>query len=62
MKDLADQAGLLAERQHVAEELTVRVLVTDPQPRDRRVIGRLIGNNATIIDGSCAARPQPSCP
>lgn len=40
-----DEAGLRAQRQDLAEQLGDRVLLADAKPRDRGVIGRVVGGD-----------------
>jgi hypothetical protein len=40
-----DQAAARTQRQHLAEQVGDRRLVADPEARDRRVIGRVIGGD-----------------
>ena len=50
-----DQAAARAQRQHLAEQAGDRRLVTDPEARDRRVIGRLVGGDHAKRDVLVAA-------
>ena len=54
-----DQPGVRAERQHLAEQLGQRALVTLAKPRDRGVIGRLIGADHARGDVLDTAPLQP---
>ena len=39
-----DKPGLLAQREHLGEEIGKRFLVADAKARDRRVIGSLLSS------------------
>ncbi len=60
-----DQTAARAERQHLAEQLGDRRLVTHPEARDRGVIGRLVGGDNAECDVVVTAaldrprRPHP---
>ncbi len=51
-RDHADlhKARLLAQPEHRAEELSQRVLMAGTKPRDRRVIGLLLGGDHSVGD------------
>ena len=54
-----DQPGLRAQRQHLPEQVRERVLVTDPEARDRRVIGDPVGGNHPERDVVLAVALDP---
>ena len=56
---------LRAQLQHLPEQLAQRPLVPDPEPRDRRVIGRLVGGDhpeRDILADSAARSAATSAP
>ena len=60
-----DQTTARAERQHLAEQIGDRRLVTDPEARRRRVIRRLVGSDHTkrdIVVAAALDRPRRAHP
>ena len=55
-----DQSGLGAEREDLAEEVSERLLVADPEAGDRRVVGNLVRADHPEGDVLAAAALDPS--